>query len=136
MAQSPAQYPAQLSVDYPDRQLDRFSSFFRILFMIPIWIVSASLIGGGFGFGSTLTSITAFAGGVLFIAPLLMILFRQKYPRWWYDWNLNLTRFTYRITVYSLLMRDEYPATDDDQSVHLDFPYPNVETDLNGGYRW
>jgi hypothetical protein len=117
MAQSPAQYPAQLSVDYPDRQLDRLSSALRILYVIPIGIVAAG--------------ITNFVNGILFLPVLLLILFRQKYPRWWYDWHLNMTRFSTRICAYALLLRDEYPSTDDEQAVHLEIRYPDVEADLN-----
>ena len=73
------------------------------------------------------------AGGLLFLGPLLMILFRQKYPRWWFDWNRELLRFTNRLSVYLALMDDRYPSTDEEQSVHLDFPYPDVPRDLN---RW
>jgi hypothetical protein len=49
-----------------------------------------------------------------------MLLFRQKYPRWWFDWNVNLTGFSYRVAAYVGLLRDEYPATDEEQSVHLE----------------
>jgi hypothetical protein len=62
-----------------------------------------------------------------------MILFRQKYPRWWFDWNLQLLRFASRIGIYLALMDDRYPSTDEQQSVHLDFPYPDVEVDLDRG---
>jgi len=71
--------------------------------------------------------------GVLFLPPLLMILFRRKYPRWWFDWNLELLRFSNRIYVYLALMDDRYPSTDEGQSVRLDYPYPDAERDLN---RW
>ena len=130
MAQSPAQYPAQLSVDYPDRQLNRLSSALRILFAIPIAIVFGGtglfgLVPGGAG----LLASASFS--VLFFPVLLLIVFRQKYPRWWYDFNLNVSRFGMRVGVYFLLMRDEYPSTDEDQSVHLDITYPDVGEDLN-----
>ena len=65
--------------------------------------------------------------GLLFLPPLLMILFRQKYPRWWFDWNLELLRFSNRVGIYVALMDDRYPSTDEHQSVHLDFPYPDAE---------
>ena len=71
------------------------------------------------------------AGGVLFIGPLLMIVFRKKYPRWWFDWNLELSRFTLRVSAFLLVLRDEYPSTDEEQSAHLQIEYPNAETDLN-----
>ena len=127
-------YPVQFSVDYPDRPLNRLSTAFRIILVIPIAIVLAALTGYVVYTGPSqaygITYIPSLAGGVLFFAPLLMILFRRKYPRWWFDWNLELQRFTNRVTVYLSLMDDRYPATDDHQSVHLDYTYPD---DLN---RW
>jgi hypothetical protein len=131
-----SEYPVTFSVDYPDRKLNRVTSAFRIFTAIPILIVAATLTGeyagygGGWGAVSTLGSIT---GGLLFLPPLLMILFREKYPRWWYDWNLQLLRFSNRIGVYLSLMDDRYPSTDEQQSVHLDFPYPDPKVDLNRG---
>ena len=62
-----------------------------------------------------------------------MILFRRKYPRWWFNWNRELTRFTFRVSAYFLLLRDEYPSTDDHQAVHVDIDYPDAERDLS---RW
>ena len=114
-------YPARLAIDYPDRELDRVSSAFRILWVLPVLVV-ATLIGEA-GAG---------AGGVLFFALLLMILFRQKYPRWWFDFALEATRFTTRVGAYLLLMSDEYPSTDEEQYVHVDIDYPDA-TRLN---RW
>jgi len=70
---------------------------------------------------------------LLFFGPLLMILFRQKYPRWWFDWNLELQRFTNRVSIYLALLDDRYPSTDQQQSVHLDYVYPDAARDLN---RW
>ena len=124
-------YPVQLSVEYPDRDLNRLTTAFRILWAIPILIVVATLEGtgtGGWGGSFMLTT-----GGALFLPPLLMILFRQKYPRWWFDWNLELMRFSNRIAVYLALMDDRYPSTDEHQGVALDFPYPDASRDLN---RW
>ena len=129
-------YPVTLSVDYPDRSLDRLSSFFRIIAAIPILIVLGTISGGGetVNYGEDAGQATVAAGGgILFLGPLLMILFRQKYPRWWFDWNLQLTRFTNRVFAYLLLMDDRYPSTDEEQSVHFDVPYPDVPAELN---RW
>ena len=126
-------YPVQFSVDYPDRPLNRLTSFFRIFMVIPIAIVLGAVEGGSWqwSFNGRTSAVAAGAGGLLFFAPLLMIVFRQKYPRWWFDWNLELQRFAARVGVYMALMNDRYPSTDDHQSVHLDYPYPNAETDLN-----
>jgi hypothetical protein len=129
-------YPVQFSVDYPDRLLNRLTTFFRIFVVIPIAIVLGTISGESWQWTSTDHKTALAAGGVgglLFLAPLLMILFRQKYPRWWFDWNKELLRFASRITIYLALMDDHYPSTDEEQSVHLDFPYPDVPLALN---RW
>src|SRR5512142_872546 len=128
-------YPLTYSVDYPDRDLDRVTTFFRLFTTIPIWIVLATVSGAGYGWGGGSYAIGAFvtAGGLLFGGPLLMILFRGKYPRWWFDWNRELLRFSYRVGAYFALQSDEYPSTDEQQYVHLEIEYPNVEEDLSRG---
>lgn len=131
-----AAYPVQFSVDYPDRPLNRLTTFFRIFVAIPIAIVLGTVSAGTFessGRSGETTTIIIGAGGLLFLGPLLMILFRQKYPRWWFDWNRELLRFSNRVTAYLALMDDRYPSTDEEQYVHLDFPYPDVPQVLN---RW
>lgn len=129
MNERPA-YPVRLSVAYPDRPLDRLTTLLRLLWVVPIGIVLALVSGGTIATGDATATIAA-AGGLLFAAPLLMILFRQKYPRWWFDWNLALTRFSTRVGVYLALMDDRYPSTDEEQSVRLDIDYPDVPRDLN-----
>jgi hypothetical protein len=130
-----AGYPVQFSVDYPARPLDRLTTAFRVFTVIPIAIVLATVAGSTWQSSDRSGSmvVAAGAGGLLFLGPLLMILFRQKYPRWWFDWNRELLRFTNRVTAYLALMDDRYPSTDEEQSVHLDFPYPDVPRELN---RW
>jgi len=131
----PPAYPVNLSVEYPDRPLDRLTTAFRIFVAIPILIVLGAVNGSSWSFYSSsgTVHVVAGAGGLLFLGPLLMILFRQKYPRWWFDWNLALTRFSTRVAVYLALLRDEYPSTDDEQAVHLQIPYPDARHELN---RW
>ena len=130
-------YPVRFSVDYPGRELNRLQTAFRVFTVIPIAIVFASIggysSGGDFGGGSATTTIAVGGTGLLFLPPLLMIVFRQKYPRWWFDWNLELLRFTNRVGVYFALMDDRYPSTDDQQAVHLDFGFPDAKLGLN---RW
>jgi hypothetical protein len=136
----PVQYPqATLSVDYPEKKLNRLTTFFRIFVAIPILIVMAAIVGGFNSHSSAdmsnsadpVQSITV-AAGFLVLPVILMLLFRRKYPKWWYDWNLELSKLHYRVSVFLLLMRDEYPSTDEEQNVHLDFAYPNA-LELN---RW
>ena len=107
-------YPARLIIDYPEK-LDRFSTFFRLIWAIPIAII-ASLLSAN-----------------LFAATLLMIVFRERYPRWWFDFGREFARFSMRVGAYLALLTDEYPSTVDEQSVHLEIDYPDVEQDLN---RW
>jgi hypothetical protein len=129
-------YPVQFGVEYPDRDLNRLSTFFRIFAAIPILIVAALLTGGGWSSGSWDGHTTHYAyeaGGIVTFPLVLMLLFRQKYPRWWFDWNLELMRFFNRIGIYLALMDDRYPSTDERQSVTLDFPYPDAQTQLK---RW
>ncbi len=127
-------YPVRFAVDYPDRSLDRLSTAFRIIVAIPILFVIASVSGGAsLRFQEEGRTSAAAAGGFLFLGPLLMIVFRQKYPRWWFDWNLQLGRFGNRVGAYLALMDDRYPSTDDEQAVHLELPYPDAVRELN---RW
>jgi hypothetical protein len=125
-------YPLTFSVDYPDRPLNRLTTFFRCLWIIPIGVIAGLLTSGSIGSQETDYSWSWTTVGVLFLPLLLMILFRKKYPRWWFDWNLQLTRFLARVWVYAALLRDEYPSTDEEQAVHLDFSYPDARQ-LNRG---
>ena len=112
-------YPVKFSVAYPDRPLNRLTTFFRIFTAIPILVVIAVLEGH--------------TSGLVIFPTLFLILFRQKYPRWWFDWNLQLMRFSARICAYLALMDDNYPSTDEEQSVTLELSYPDARNDLN---RW
>jgi uncharacterized protein DUF4389 len=132
MPDTPIEFPAYLDVDYPDRELDRLTSFFRPLTVIPIAII-LSLLAGSAARHSDSEVYWCGSGGILFVATALMLVFRQKYPRWWFDWNLALTRFSTRVLAYLALLRDEYPSTDDEQAVHLEIPYPDAARELS---RW
>lgn len=137
-------YPARLEIDYPEK-LDRFSTFFRLIWIIPIAIIANLLSSTG---SSTVTTVvnldtgevvrrtTESGGGIvagLFAATMLMIVFRQRYPRWWFDFGREFARFIMRVGAYLALLTDEYPSTTDEQSVHVEIDYPDVEQDLN---RW
>jgi hypothetical protein len=138
------EYAARLKIDYPEK-LDRLTTFFRILWIIPIAIILGLISGAG----ETVTNTTILneagevidttrntVGGLvsgLSVATGLMILFRQAYPRWWFDFSRELTRFGARVSAYLALLTDQYPSTVDEQSVHLEIDYPDVKNDLN---RW
>ncbi len=131
---SPA-YPARLRIDYPEEGLNRVTTLFRLIMAIPIVVVLGVLTGGGSSteeVDAILPTVVS-AGGIILLPVLLMVLFRGKYPRWWFDWNVELTRFSSRVGCYFLLLRDEYPSTDEEQAVHIEIDYPDAERDLN---RW
>ena len=133
------EYPLRFSVDYPERDLNRVTTLFRLFMVIPIAIVLGAVSGAAWTYEyydparGAIVATSVGAGGLLVFGPLLMILFRQKYPRWWFDWNLNLLRFSSRVGAYLALMGDRYPSTDEEQNVHLDIAYPDARQDLN---RW
>ncbi len=120
----PSAYPVRFSVDYPDR-LDRLSTAFRLFYVIPIAIVYA-LLGGAVAARGGGSGAAVGATGGIFLALVLMLLFRRKYPRWWFDWLLPLSRFGARVTAYVGLLTDRYPSTDEEQAVHLELDYPDA----------
>jgi hypothetical protein len=120
-------HPVTFSVEYPDRPLDRLSTALRIFWVIPIAIILGLIDQGSAHFAhggpdNRTSAELAASGGTLFLPVLLVLLFRQKYPRWWYDWNLELNRFSNRVLAYVSLMDDRYPSTDEHQAVHLHYP--------------
>lgn len=123
-------FPATLEIDYPSRELNRLTTLFRPFAVIPIAIV-LGLISGSAIRGTKDCMLGT--GGIVFFATVLMLVFRQKYPRWWFEWNVGVTKFATRVWAYLALLRDEYPATDDDQAVHIAIPYPDARNGLN---RW
>jgi len=131
-------YPARLSVDYPEK-LDRLTTIFRVIWIIPIAIILGLLSGSGGSVmydqasGQTVRSTGVSIAGSISFATLLMLLFRQRYPRWWFDFAREFTRFSARVGAYLVLVTDRYPSTVEEQSVHLEIDYPDVEQDLN---RW
>jgi hypothetical protein len=134
---APTAYPARLEVDYADEH-DRVTTLFRIFMVIPIAIVYGALTAGASqtAYNEAGQKVTTTSGGIvagLFVATLLMILFRRRYPRWWFDFARELARFGARIGAYVVLLTDRYPSTVEEQDVHLELDYPDAERDLN---RW
>jgi len=126
-------YPVKLSVDYPDRKLNRLTTFFRIFMAIPILIIIGLLIGASYSSGHGVWNGTYAVAGLIVLPTIFMLLFRKKYPKWWFDWNLAITKFTTRVSVYLALLTDVYPSTDEEQSVNITMDYPDAQNDLN---RW
>jgi len=126
-----ARFPATLAIDYPERALNRLTTFFRLFMIIPIGVILALVSSATFQSHSQTYVIGA--GGIVFAATVLMLLFRRKYPRWWFDWNVELTKFSLRVSTYLALLRDEYPSTDEEQAVHMVIPYPDASRELS---RW
>ena len=123
-------YPVTLNIDYSEKS-DRLTAFFRLILVIPILIILGLLLDNNVGVehGEYVNERT-YGTGLIFIPTLLMILFCQKYPKWWYNFNVELTKFGIRVGAYLFLLRDEYPSTDEEQTVHINIPYPNVKKDL------
>jgi hypothetical protein len=118
-------YPLTFEVDYPDRPLNRLTTALRLFMAVPI-VVLLTAIGGltVASTGADTTTVAASGSALLFLPPLLMVVFRGRYPRWWYEFNVELLRFQNRVGVYLALMDDRYPSTEEQQSVRLDVPYP------------
>lgn len=141
---NPSNYAARLEIDFPEK-LDRLTTFFRIIWIIPIAIIFGLISGTGETVYETTTLDEAgkvvmttrdTTGGMasgLVAATALMIIFQQRYPRWWFDFSRELTRFGYRVGAYMGLLTDQYPSTEEEQAVHLEIDYPDVKGDLN---RW
>src|SRR2546423_8988806 len=119
-------YPVQFDVDFPSRPLDRLTTAFRLLLAIPIVVLITMLTGETLRDHDDTTNTIVIGGAAVFLPLVLMLVFRQKYPRWWFDWNLNLLRFSNRVTAYLALLDDRYPSTDEEQAVHLEFAYPDA----------
>jgi hypothetical protein len=133
MAETKELYPVSLSIDYPDKS-EKLTTFFRIFTVIPILIILGLLMGGDSESNSVQgCKSICYGGGFVFASTILMILFRKKYPKWWFDWNVSLAKFGTRVFSYLLLLRHEYPSTDEEQAVHIEIPYPDVKVELNCG---
>ncbi|MGI9584376.1 MAG: DUF4389 domain-containing protein [Acidimicrobiia bacterium] len=140
MTTNETQYAARLDIDYPE-ELNRLSTFFRLLLAIPIVIILSIISASADSTyvvvseaGDTIAKVTTSSGGIaaaLFFATLLMIVFRQRYPRWWFDFAREFARFAMRVVAYLMLLTDDYPSTEDEQAIHLELDYPDAKEDLN-----
>ena len=65
-------YPVQYAVDYPDRDLNRVSTAFRIFTAIPILILLATITGYQISYdtGATTTTVSSPAPGFSSCRPL------------------------------------------------------------------
>ena len=129
---SDSRVPVTLAIDYPEGPRNRATCFFRPFVAIPILVILV-LISGPWQAKDAAGPMVLATGGILFLPTLLMLLFRWKYPRWWFDWNLNLAKFQLRAGAYLFLLADTYPSTDEEQGVHVELPYPDPTRDLKVG---
>jgi hypothetical protein len=126
-------FPVSLSVNYSEKS-NRVTVLFRLFLAIPILIILALLTSSSYESEQASKQVEhVYSVGIIFFPTLLMIVFRKKYPKWWFDWNLALTKFSIRVGSYLLLLQDEYPSTDEEQSAQVQIPYPDVDKELN---RW
>jgi hypothetical protein len=86
-------YPITVGVAYPER-LSRLSTFFRLILVIPQYIVLYFL------------NIVAF---VLMFFAWWAILFTGKYPKGLFDFVAGYVRWNTRVTGYLSLLTDKYP---------------------------
>lgn len=126
-------FPVTLEVDYPVKEINRLTTFFRGILLIPPAVILALLVGPQWGGPGGAWRCFFLTGSFLFVPTLLMLLFRHKYPRWWFDWNVNFTKFSARVGAYAALLTDQFPSTEREQSVHIAIPYPNIKKELLPG---
>ena len=117
---------AKLSIPHSPTS-NRLTAFFRIFCALPVMVLLVLLSG------FHTKDVSWAAPGTLVLPTLLVILFRKKYPQWWFDWNVALTKFSMRVMAYLLLLRDEYPALSEEQSVIVELMYPDASKDLSRG---
>jgi uncharacterized membrane protein len=95
-------YPAEFSVDYPER-------LSRGLVLVKWWLLAlpqliiVGVFAGGFGlhFGNLI--------GLLAVVSALVLAVTGRYPEQVFDVIMGLNRWCYRVLAYVALMRDEYP---------------------------
>jgi hypothetical protein len=126
-------YPVSLKIDYPEKDLNRLTSVFRLVLIVPIVTILVLISGPNWDSAKEASRFPLAVGGIVFLPTVLMLLFRWKYPRWWFDWNLNLSKFCLRVAAYFWLLTDKYPSTDEEQAVHLAMKYPEVTKELKVG---
>jgi hypothetical protein len=130
---APAPYPVHLDIEYPEGPRNRVTVLFRLILAIPVLALLGLFTGTATGDSDFGQQLAVAAGGFLFLPTLLLLLFRHRYPRWWFDFNVNLLAFINRVSMYAYLLRDEYPSTEDRQALDLRVPYPDAKTELSRG---
>ncbi|MBN9308220.1 DUF4389 domain-containing protein [Devosia sp.] len=124
-------YAVRFEIDYPGR-MDRLTTLLRLIWAIPILILFGLITntGGGYQYVDAAgKAVQSGGGGItagLFVATVLMLVVRQKYPRWWFDFGVELARFSARVSAYLFLLTDKYPSTTEAQSVHIEVDYPDA----------
>lgn len=120
-------------MEYPVDKRNRLTVFFRVILAVPVIVLLEMFVNSSSAFSGDTSTQAYVAGGFLFFPTLLLLLFRHRYPRWWFDFNVNLLAFTMRVLIYVYLLRDEYPSTEDRQALDLMVVYPDAKQDLSRG---
>lgn len=111
VTQPPAGYPLRFDVEYPEKvsRLLNLPLIVKPILLVPHFVLLYILAGATY----------------IPYAAFFTILFRRKYPRWWFDFLVAFLRYQERVFIYLLWLRDEYPALEEDQAVHLEVEYPD-----------
>ena len=94
-------YPADLTIEYPEKLSRGLVLVKWWLLAIPQYIIVSIFMGGGEG-----------AGGLVFVLAIIaaiVLLFTGKYPESIFKLVVGMNRWAFRVYAYASLMTDEYP---------------------------
>lgn len=108
-----ADYPAHLSVEYPNHLSRGLVLVKWWLLAVPQYLVVAIFAGGGaWASWQTDRNAAGWGGGLiglLVVIAAIVLTFTGRYPRQIFDFVLGLNRWVLRVAAYAALMTDQYP---------------------------
>ena len=128
-------YPARLSVEYPESLSRGLVLVKWWLLALPHYLVVAFFTGGAFAGYNEATDQTHWTsgGGLVFLLVIIagiVLLFAGRYPKGIFDLVIGMNRWAFRVTAYAALMTDKYPPFRLDMGGHE--PPPQVATTVAG----